>query len=185
MLSTSLFSYQGSSVFLLLDGKQGLFSGCGLPVLDLPTEPHRNLTGRAQWEPHVGWMNAWKWMKVDSTYHDGEVCSQDHLYFLLQPLPGKTWIFCQQFWLWVLASQSKSSLYLKKCFFFFNIKTAYIKLEAMCSKVKVVLLCLDPHMPPNGLTSAFNPLVPEALWQIIIICVAGPGGKIFVVAVFK
>lgn len=48
-------------------------------------------------------------------------------------------------------------------FFFFNIKTTDIKLEAVVHKIKVVLLSFDPNMLYTGLTSACSPVVAEAL----------------------
>lgn len=41
VLPASLFGYWCSSLFLFLDQKQCVLSGCGLPILGFPTEPHR------------------------------------------------------------------------------------------------------------------------------------------------
>lgn len=39
--SASLLGYWCSSLFLFLNRKQRVLSGCGLPILGFPIEPHR------------------------------------------------------------------------------------------------------------------------------------------------
>lgn len=190
--SASLFGYWCSSLFLFLDRGSHV---CLVAVVCLSLDFPQNLTGRKASMGTTCWSheclkmnegglhltqvleNEWKWTPPNGMMKSvANISSTFYCIYLL----GRFWFLPADL---AGGSKAKAVYILKSVLFlfvvFFYIKTTYIKPEATCPKVKVVLFPFDPNMLQNGLTRAVNPSVPEVPWRIIIICGSGPGWKSF------